>query len=93
MRGVKAFFARLRAKRENPPAAMTVAPEAMQELMVGTIIQNHKGEWGVIVADENDPEKKAVLRLTEKQARKLIEECDLQGLFRQETAARDEGER
>jgi hypothetical protein len=36
----------------------------------------------VIVADENDPEKKAVLRLTEKQARKLMKWGDREGMFR-----------
>jgi len=56
-----------------------INPEDFNTVPVGSIIRNHKGEFGMIVdRDEHGVplESRAVLRLTRKQARRLMKEMD-----------------
>lgn len=56
-----------------------MAPQDLQRLIPGTVIQNSKGEYGVIVDRDKDGqplESKMVLRLTRKQAKRLMRYID-----------------
>jgi len=59
--------------------AEEVAPQDFQTLTPGTVIQNWKGEYGVIVDRDQDGtpfESNQVLRLTKKEAKRLMRDID-----------------